>query len=375
MASKDYYQILGVPREATTAEIKRAYKRLAKECHPDVARDKADAERRMGEVNEAYGVLSDDEKRAHYDRFGAAPGASGPGADPGGFGGFPFGDIFETLFDLGGGGGRGRGPRPTRGRDLRVGARVSLEEAFSGVDRDIQYQVEETCLTCQGRLTTEPDGVETCSTCGGAGQVQRRVNIGFGQFNQVGPCPGCSGQGRILRKPCSECRGRGVVNSRKTLKVTIPQGVDTGVSLRIAGKGEPGQLGGPDGNLLVTIQVEDHPEFRREGDDLFRGFRVTFTDAALGAQLSVPGLLGESENLKVPAGTQSGTTFRFRGRGMPRLGRPGRGDLHVTVDVMVPTRLNARQKKLLKEFAEAGSQEAEPSEGGLLGRIRDAIFG
>lgn len=379
MAQKDYYQVLGVPRDASLNDIKKAYKRLARQYHPDVAEDKQEAERRFGEMNEAYSVLSDEEKRAYYDRFGQAPnqnagGMGGP--DLGGFG-FPFGDLFETIFDLGGGGGgRGRASnRPTRGRDLRVGVRVTLEEAFTGTRREVAYQVEETCLNCQGRRTTEPDGVQTCGTCHGAGQVQRMVNIGFGSLTQVGPCPDCRGQGSTLKKPCPECRGRGVVNSRKTLEVTVPPGVDNGVSLRIGGKGEPGLFGGPAGNLLVTIQVEPHASFERQGDDLVHRRRITFTEAALGAQIPVDLLVGEPEPIKIPAGTQSGTTFRMKGRGMPRLGGSGHGDLHIVVEVMVPTRLNSKQKDLLKQFADAGSQEAEESSGGFFGRIRDAIFG
>ena len=376
MPQKDYYQILGVPRDASLSDIKKAYKRLARQYHPDVAEDKAEAERRFGEMNEAYSVLSDEEKRAYYDRFGQVPGQSASAPDFGGGGfGFPFGDLFETLFDMGGGG-RGRATnRATRGRDLRVGLRITLEEAFTGVKRDVAYQVEELCLNCQGRRTTEPDGLETCRTCNGAGQVQRIVNIGFGSLTQVGPCHDCQGQGRILKKPCPECRGRGQVNTRKTLEVSVPPGVDNGLSLRIAGKGEPGQSGGPPGNLLVTIQVEKHPLFERQGDDLVVLHRLTFTDAALGAQVLIPQVVGDPEPMKIPAGTQSQTTFRMRGKGMPRLQQSGRGDLHVVVDVMVPTKLNSKQKKLLKEFAEAGSQEAEASEGGLFGRIRDAIFG
>lgn len=379
MAQQDYYQVLGVPRDASLSDIKKAYKRLARQYHPDVAEDKQEAERRFGEMNEAYSVLSDEEKRAYYDRFGQAPSQNAGGyggQDLGGFG-FPFGDLFETLFDLGGaGGGRGRASnRPTRGRDLRVGVRVTLEEAFTGAKREVAYQVEETCLNCQGRCTTEPDGIQTCATCKGAGQVQRVVNIGFGSLTQVGPCPDCRGQGRTLKKPCPECRGRGVVNTRKTLEITIPPGVDNGLSLRIGGKGEPGQFGGPPGNLLVTIQVDPHPDFERQGDDLIQRRRITFTEAALGAQVPVNLLVGEPEPIKIPAGTQGGTTFRVKGRGMPRLGHSGHGDLHVVVEVMIPTKLNARQKALLKEFAEAGSQEAEEPSGGIFGRIRDAIFG
>jgi molecular chaperone DnaJ len=377
MADTDYYEVLGVPRDASQEEIKRAYKRMARRYHPDVAENKHEAEVKFRQINEAYSVLSDAEKRAYYDRFGRAPGTAPTGAGGGftGFGdfGFPFGDLFETLFDMTGTG-RARGPRPTRGDDLRVHLRITLEEAFTGVEKEVSYEVETTCPTCQGRRTTEADGLETCRTCGGAGQVQRLLRTGFGSISQVGPCPECRGQGRILRKPCPQCQGRAVVQTRKTLTVRVPPGIEHGQSLRISGAGEAGAYGGPPGDLYVTLAVEEHPEFRRVGDDLVRVQKITFSEAALGAEIEVPTLGGGKERLKIPPGTQHGTIFRFKGKGMPRLQRSGRGDLLVEVHVMVPTRLNARQKKLLAEFAQAGSQEAHEDHG-LLGKIRDALLG
>lgn len=376
MPAQDFYEVLGISRQASQQEVKKAYKKLVRQFHPDVAEDKAAAEKQMGVINEAYGVLSDEEKRAYYDRYGAAPGTSQPGmggADFGGSGfGFPFGDIFEGIF---GGMGGQRGNVAARGRHIQVEVTVTLEEAYTGVKRDVKYSVEETCLSCQGKLTTEPDGLVTCSTCGGSGQVRRQLNLGIGVVNQVVPCTACEGRGKIVKKPCKECRGRGLVVTEKHLEVNVPAGVDTGVTLRISGKGEPGINGGPPGNLLVVVQVEDSEEFEREGADLLVKRRVTFTDAALGSSAEIKLVSGNTETITIPAGTQSGSTFRLRSKGMPHLGRSGFGDLHVVVEVMVPTKLNAKQKSLLKEFAQAGSQDAEPSKSGLFGRIRDAIFG
>lgn len=374
-SENDYYSVLGVPRDADISEIKKAYKRLARKYHPDVAEDKSEAERKMGEINEAYGVLGDEEKRAYYDRFGAAPGAHGaPGGEGfGGFGGgFPFGDIFESLFNMGGRGQDG----PARGRDIRVGLKITLEEAFTGCKKDITYEVDETCLNCQGKMTTEPGGAETCKTCGGAGQVRKQVNIGFGSLSQVVSCPECGGLGKKITKPCPECHGHGIVRNKKTVEVSVPAGVESGLALRISGKGEPGYKGGPSGNLLVIVEVEEHESFRREGDELVTTRRLKFTEAALGCEIEVDLISGAKHKLKIPAGTQSGSVFRIAKKGMPHLGRTGFGDLHVIVDVMVPTKLNNKQKKLLQEFAEAGSQIAETRHNeSLLGRIKDAIFG
>ena len=371
----DYYEVLGVPHDASQDEIKKAYRRLVRENHPDVAEDKAKAEKIMGTVNEAYGVLSDPDKRSYYDRFGSAPGQNGgmDSADMGGFGGFPFGDIFDSFF---GGGASSRGPRPTRGRDIRVYVELSLSEAFTGVKREVSYRVEEVCLTCQGKLSTEPDGVETCSQCQGHGQVNRQINIGFGTVMQTVTCPACKGVGKKVKKPCPECHGRGIVNYEKHLEVTIPAGIDDGTALRVGGKGEPGTLGGPAGDLLVVVRVNAVGSgFERDGDDLIAWRKLTFTQAALGADVEMDIIDGTKEKLKIPAGTQTGTKFRLKGKGMPKLGRKGSGDLYVFVAVMVPTKLNSKQKELLKEFAEAGSQEAEEKGGGWFDKLKNALFG
>lgn len=371
----DFYDTLGVPRNASKEDIKRAFKKLARQYHPDVAEDKQQAERKFGEINEAYSVLGDDEKRAYYDRYGSAPSTNGPEAGGGGgfgFGGFPFGDLFESIFDLGGGGRRQQ--RPARGADFRMGLRVTLLEAFQGAAKEIDLTSDVQCPQCQGRQTLESDGFQHCSTCRGTGQLHQMVRTPFGQLTQVAPCGACAGQGRVLRKPCPGCQGRGNVQKKRTLQVKIPAGIDTGKLIRMPGEGAPGQLGGPAGDLYLAIEVDPHPELERRGDDLIRKQTIRFTDAALGGTVKVPTLDGDEESLKIPAGTQNGTIFRFKGKGMPRLNRTSRGDLHVVVEVMVPTKLNSKQKKLLKEFGEAGSQDAEPDQG-LLGKLRDAIFG
>lgn len=379
MSNRDYYDILGVSRDADKQEIKRAFKRLARQHHPDVAENKQEAERIFGEINEAYSVLSDDEKRSYYDRFGHAPGSGGGGGDAGfgggfgGFGGFPFSDIFETIFDMGGGGGRRR-RGPSRGADLRMTLGVTLEEAFTGVARDVELSSDVTCEVCEGRKTTESDGFRNCSECHGTGQVHQVVRTPFGQLTQVAPCVACQGEGRVLVKPCRACNGRGVIARKRILQVKIPAGIDTGKLIRMPGEGAPGRLGGPPGDLYLAIDVAEHKVFDRRGDDLVCRLKIKFTDAALGSSVEVPMLGGSPEKLKIPAGTQNGTIFRVKGKGMPRLQRSSRGDLHVVVEVMVPTRLNSKQKKLLKEFADAGSQEAE-ADSGLLGKLRDAIFG
>ena len=376
--AQDYYQLLGVSRDADKSEIKKAFKAAARQYHPDVAEDKKEAERKFGEINEAYAVLSDDEKRAYYDRYGSSPSASGgghPGGENmGGFGGFNFGDLFESIFDLGGGGGR-RQARPQRGSDLRMNLKVTLAEAFEGCQRDIELTSDVTCPSCEGRMTLDPDGFQNCGNCKGTGQLHQAVRTPFGQLTQVAPCGACQGRGRTLKKPCNECSGRGAVNKKRKLQVKVPAGIDTGKLIRMPGEGAPGSLGGPPGDLYLAIDVEEHEKIERRADDLVIKQTIKFTEAALGGTVQVVTLLGVEETLKIPAGTQNGTIFRFKGKGMPKLGRSNsRGDLHVVVDVMVPTKMNSKQKKLLQEFAEAGSQEAE-HDSSLLGKLRDAIFG
>lgn len=380
MSQKDYYQILGVARDADKNDIKRAFKRLAREYHPDVAEDKTTAEVKFGEINEAYSVLSDDEKKAYYDRYGHAPGANqgdpggGFGGGGGGFGGFGgFGDLFESLFDLGGGGGRRQQSRPSRGADYRMGMRLTLEEAFQGVTKEVELTSDVNCSKCDGKQTLEADGFANCGTCHGTGQLHQQVRTPFGQLTQVVPCGACQGRGRTLKKPCPDCQGRGSVEKKRALQVKVPAGIDTGKLIRMPGEGAPGNLGGPSGDLYLAIEVEAHKTVERRGNDLFTKKSIYFADAALGGEVTVEVLLGQSEALKIPAGTQNGTVFRFKGKGMPKLDRSSRGDLNVMVEVIVPTKLNSKQKKLLKEFAEAGSQDAEPAS--LFDKIKDALWG
>ncbi len=372
MAQTDYYSVLGVPRDADKKQIKSAFKRLARQYHPDVAENKAEAEQKFGEINEAYSVLSDDEKRAYYDRFGQAPGANGGGGGGGfdGFEGFGFGDILDSIFGMGGGGRRRRGP--SRGANLRMNLTITLEEAYEGVSKEIDLTSDVRCDRCSGKGHVDPDGVRNCRECGGTGQVHQVVRTPFGQLTQVAPCAACGGRGREIIKPCSQCDGRGVSSKRRTLSVKVPAGVDTGMMIPIQGEGAPGAQGGPPGDLYLAIDVKPHEDFERRGDDLIRRLKLTFTEAALGATVEVPMLVGEPKQLKIQAGTQNGTILRVKGAGMPRRERASQGDLHVIIEVMVPTKLNCKQKKLLKEFAEAGSQQAEPS---LLNKLRDAIFG
>ncbi|MCA9795380.1 MAG: molecular chaperone DnaJ, partial [Candidatus Eremiobacteraeota bacterium] len=268
------------------------------------------------------------------------------------------------------GGGRRRGP--SRGANLRMNLTITLEEAYQGVSKDIELTSDVRCETCDGKRTTDPNGFRNCRQCHGTGQIHQVVRTPFGQLTQVAPCAACRGEGRELVKPCSACDGRGVTARKRTLKVKIPAGIDTGKMIPIPGEGAPGALGGPPGDLYLAIEVASHKEFERRGDDLIRRVKLTFTDAALGGTVEVPMLVGESKQLKIQAGTQNNTILRIRGAGMPRLERSSHGDLHVIIEVMVPTKLNSKQKKLLKEFAEAGSQEAEPS---FFNRLKDAIFG
>ena len=374
MSQKDYYQILGVARDADKNDIKRAFKKLAREYHPDVAVDKAGAEMKFGEINEAYSILSDDEKKEYYDRHGHAPGANqgdAGGGFGGGFGGF--GDLFESLFDLGGGGGRRQQARPSRGADYRMGMRLTLEEAFQGVVKDVELTSDVTCGKCEGRQTLEADGFAACTVCHGTGQLHQQVRTPFGQLTQVAPCGACQGRGRTLKKPCPECGGRGSVEKKRALQVKVPAGIDTGKLIRMPGEGAPGNLGGPSGDLYLAIEVDQHKTVERRGNDLFVKKAIYFTDATLGGSVEVEVLLDQKESLKIPPGTQNGTVFRFKGKGMPKLDRSSRGDLNVMVEVIVPTKLNAKQKKLLAEFAEAGSQEAEPHS--LFDKIKDALWG
>ena len=348
----DYYETLGVSRGANDEDIRRAFRRKAMEFHPD--RNKTPgAEDQFKEINEAYQVLGDQEKRARYDRFGHA-GVNGGGDRP--FDGFDpfggFGDIFDTFF---GGGGRGAS-QPRAGEDISQRITLTFEEAVFGCDRDVEITRTEPCSTCSGGGNQPGTEISTCSTCNGVGQVRRSQRSVFGQFAVTTPCPSCNGSGRSIETPCNTCRGRGQERRRRTRTVTIPAGVDDGMQVRVTGEGGVGSNGGPAGNLYVQVRVQDHPFFWREDQDLVHRIALNVAEAALGATKAIPTLDGEPVDLEIPAGTQSGSYFRVRGFGVPHLRRNGRptdrrGDIRVIVDVDVPTKLNKYQRELLESLA------------------------
>lgn len=375
MDKRDYYEVLGIRRDAPQEEIKQAYRRLARQYHPDVAQDKEHAEAHFKEINEAYAVLGDPEKREQYDRFGHAGVKVGAGVGDWGFGPFmDFGgisDLFESFFDFGER--RGRESRTRRGADLRYDLEITLEDAFTGKETEISVTSLITCGRCKGSRTEPGTDLEICSICRGSGQVSQIQRTPFGQIMRSYICHKCNGEGRIIISFCTECNGTGAVQKKRKISVRIPPGVDSGSRIRIPGEGEPGVQGGPPGDLYVFINVKPHATFERHRDDLYCSIKLTFTQAALGGEIEIPAL-DEGRTLKIPSGTQNDTFFKIKGKGMPSLQGYGRGDLHVKVQIMVPTKLNERQKQLLREFAKAGSQEAE-TEKGIFDKIKDAILG
>ncbi|PWU25328.1 MAG: molecular chaperone DnaJ [Candidatus Rokuibacteriota bacterium] len=361
-ASKDYYAILGVSRDADDADLKKAYRHLARTYHPDKNAGDKKAEERFKEVSEAYAVLSDPEKRAQYDRFGTVAG-------PGGFGDVGFGTIFEDLFEGFFGGERGRRTRARRGDDLRYDLEISLLEAADGLETKLQIPRSEACETCRGSGQEPGTHPETCATCRGQGQV--RLSQGF--LTVARPCPACRGQGSINRHPCKSCRGEGRQTRERLLKVTIPAGVEDGNQLRLSGEGEDGLLGGPAGDLYVVIHIRPHEIFVRQGPHLFCELPLSYPQVALGDTVEVPVLNGTAE-LTVPAGTQPGQRLSIKGKGMPQLRGRGRGDMVYEVAVEVPTRLNARQRELLEELRQASKDDAGPKTSTFVERMKK-LFG
>lgn len=344
-SNRDYYEVLGVPRNASDQEVKSAYRRLALKYHPDRNPGDKEAEERFKEAAEAYGVLGDAEKRKRYDTYGRAGlGATSPGFDPTIFA--DFGDILGDLFGFGDLFGRRRGG-PRRGSDLRYNLDLTFEEAAFGTETSIQIPRVEKCTACGGTGAAPGTSPTTCSSCGGAGQVT--FQQGF--FSVARTCGRCHGTGQIIASRCKGCDGHGQVPAERKLQIKIPPGVDTGSQLRISGEGELGAAGGPPGDLYVVVRVEEHPFFRREGTHLYCDVPVSITQAALGATIEVPTLEGEKAKVHVAEGTQSGTTFKVRGQGVAHLGGKGRGDLHATVHVVVPTKLSSDQRKLLEQLA------------------------
>ncbi len=382
MSRADYYDVLGVDRGASEADLKSAYRKLALKHHPDRNQGSKDAEEQFKAAAEAYAVLSDPQKRAAYDRFGhAGLGAQGGGGfDPSTFVGFE--DILGGLGDAFGfgdlfGGGRRRGG-PQQGAHLRYDLEIAFEEAARGSETSIQFPRAEACDTCRGTGSAPGSGPTTCPTCQGRGQ--QRYQQGF--FTVARTCGQCRGSGQIIAKPCATCRGQGRVPKDRKLTVRIPAGIATGQRLRLQGEGEHGTLGGPPGDLFVVVQVQDHPFFRRDGNDLYCEIPVNFPTLALGGEIRVPLVLGETEPLKVPEGTPTGTTFRVRGKGLPDVSGRGKGDLLVTVQARVPRKLTKEQRKLLDQLARAlpedkfepRATDGEHDERNLFERVKD-IFG
>jgi molecular chaperone DnaJ len=372
MVEQDYYDLLGVPRTADPTTIKAAYRKLAKEHHPDRHNGCTDQEARFKAINEAYDVLKDPQKRAAYDRFGRAAFQNGGGPDPFGQGGFEsFSDIFSSIFGEFADRQHARAD-PARGADLRYDLELTLEEAFAGTEANITIEALAQCDSCHGRgCTKAEDCARACGTCGGAGRV--RAQQGF--FMVERGCPTCRGSGEVIADPCAACHGEGRALKRRTLSVKVPAGVDEGTRIRVAGEGESGVRNAPGGDLYIFVHMKRHPVYAREGTTLVAECPVTFTTAALGGSISLPGIDGATVELKIPAGIQSGEQLRQRGAGMSVLNGRGRGDLVARVLVETPTRLSGKQKKILEEFRETETGDECPNSKSFFARVRDMLGG
>src|SRR5574339_492604 len=372
MSNRDYYEILGVERNASSDEIKAAFRKLARQYHPDVNKEDG-AEEKFKEVNEAYGVLSDPEKRARYDRFGR----EGVG-NMGGFRDYTvdFTDIFEELFGRGFGFSTGRRSRnsPRRGRDLQMQVSLTFEEAVFGVEKDIEFEREETCSRCSGSGAEPGTSPVKCSTCNGQGEVRQVRQTFLGQMVQTATCPACNGRGETISSPCKTCHGNGL--ERKTIKKTvqIPAGVDVGTQIRLAGEGAPGVYGGPNGSLFLVLDVRPHKFFKRRENDILLNLDINVAQAVLGAEVDIPTLDGD-DKLKIPAGTQPGKVFTLRGKGVPYLRRKERGNQLVIVNVAIPTKLTKEQRELFEQLAESLGTTVRPQEKGFLDWLNEALGG
>ncbi len=381
MEKRDYYEVLGVSKNASDDEIKKAYKKLAKKYHPDLNRDNPEAAaEKFKEVNEAYEVLSDKGKRAQYDQFGhAAFDASSGGAGAGGFGGFSgfgggaggFGDIFDMFFG-GSGFGGSRRPGPERGADLRYDLEIEFEEAAFGKEAEINVPRTEECKTCRGTGAAPGTSAETCPKCHGSGQEQTVQNTPFGRMVNAHTCSRCGGMGKIVKTPCSACHGKGTQRVRRTVKVKIPAGVDTGSRIRIGGSGEAGVRGGENGDLYVYIFVKPHKIFKRDGSEVICEVPISFVQATLGDEIEVPTIDGKVK-LKIPEGIQSGTIMRLKGKGIKHLRNNIRGDQHVKIKVLTPQKLNEKQKQMLRDFADAAGDRVNPEKKSFFDKVK-SIF-
>ncbi|ANU17002.1 molecular chaperone DnaJ [Planococcus maritimus] len=372
MNKRDYYEVLGVSKDASKEEIKKAYRKLSKQYHPDINKE-ANASEKFQEVKEAYEVLSDEQKRSQYDQFGHQDPNQGFGG--GGFGGaegFGFDDIFSTFF---GGGTRRRDPNaPRKGDDLQYSMTIDFLDAVFGQETEIEIPKDETCETCDGSGAKPGTSKKTCPYCEGAGQLNVAQDTPFGRMVNRRACHHCEGTGQIIEEKCTTCRGAGKVRKLKKIKVTVPAGVDDGQQLRVSGQGGPGINGGPAGDLYVLFRVKPHAQFERDGDDIHLELPITYPQAALGDEIEVPTISGKVK-LKIPAGTQNGARFRLRGKGVQNVHGYGVGDQHITIKVKVPSKLSEKQRQLLREFAEVSGDIPEEQSSSLFDKIKRTIKG
>ena len=377
--SKDYYSILGVSKDATADDLKRAYRKLAKQYHPDAQHteeDKKKAEAKFKEINEAYSVLSDENKRAQYDRFGsnfeqAGFGGSGFGGysnayDFSGFGGIDFDleDILGSVFGGGFGSSSKKSQGPTRGADIRTNMSLKFEEAAFGVKKEISITRNEKCDSCNGSGAKPGSRIITCDKCGGRGKIQMTQNTIMGAFSTVKTCDKCNGTGKVIETPCEKCSGKGIVRKSRKIEINVPAGIDDGQAISLRGEGDAGKKGGPNGDLYVVMKVSPHKYFKRNGFDISANVRVPFTKMALGGDIKIPTLEGEME-FNIPEGTTTGTKFRVKDQGIPILNGKGRGNLEFTVDVDVPKKLTDKQREILTEFAKTFGEEVNPKKRGI----------
>jgi len=373
MTQEDFYELLGVGRDVDDATLKKAYRKLAMQYHPDRNPGDAEAEAKFKEVSEAYDILSDAEKRRVYDQYGHAAFQNGAGGGPGA--GFDFNfsssfaDVFDDLFGdfMGGGGSRQRRSGARRGADLRYNMEITLDDAYHGKKAEIEVPTTSVCEACDGSGAEPGSSPVTCSTCDGHGKV--RQQSGF--FTIERTCPTCGGVGRVIESPCKVCGGAGRVEREKTLSVNVPPGVEDGTRIRLSGEGEAGVRGGPAGDLYIFLSMASHPVFRRDGEHLFCRVPIPMATAALGGGIDVPGLDGSRMSVSIPEGTQSGRQFRLRGKGMPRLRGQGSGDLYVETVVETPVNLSRKQKELLREFADTGDEKTNPESAGFFKRVKE----
>lgn len=379
MATKrDYYEVLGINKGANEDEIKKAYRNLAKQHHPDVNQGKKESEAKFKEINEAYEVLGDKDKKAKYDQFGHAGmdpngfgGAGSGGGFGGGFGGFE--DIFDIFSNLGGFGSSGKSKNgPRQGADLKYEVEIDFNEAAFGVKKEINITRNESCEECKGSGAKAGSAVETCKKCGGSGEVRYAQNTVFGRVVNLRPCEDCHGVGKIIKEPCPKCVGRGTVRKNRKITIDIPAGVDNGSVMPLRGEGEPGEKGGPKGDLYIYFRVRPHRLFKRDGLNLFCEISISYVQAVLGAEILVP-TLEENEKFELPDGTQTGATFKLKGQGIPSLRSKVRGDLYFTVKIETPKKLSDKQKEALKHYADAMGEEITGRGKSFFDKVKDAF--